>query len=185
MLGPEARGRNPGPCIRGGSDVFSIPDPLHPAVVHLPLALAVLVPAFALLAALAIRLELVPPRTWVAILLLQAALVGSGWLALETGEEQEERVEEVVAERHIEEHEERAEWFEIAAGVALAVVAAGLLPGRAGGLARGASVVAGLAVLAAGVRVGHSGGELVYRYGAASAYTQEAAGGGSHEGGAQ
>ena len=48
-----------------------------------------------------------PPRSWVAIVLLQALLVGSGVLARETGEDQEERVEEVVAERHIEEHEDR------------------------------------------------------------------------------
>ncbi len=151
--------------------MFSLPDPLHPAVVHLPLALAVLVPVFALLAALAIRRELVPPRTWAGVLLLQAALVGSGWAALETGEEQEERVEKVVAERHIEAHEERAERFQIVGVVALIVVAAGLLPGSAGGLARGAAVLAALGVLAAAIPVGHSGGELVYRYGAASAYT--------------
>ena len=81
--------------------MFPLPDPLHPAMVHLPLALAVLVPGLALLGALAIRLQLVPPRTWVAVLLLQAMLVGSGWLALETGEAQEERVEEVVAERDV------------------------------------------------------------------------------------
>jgi uncharacterized membrane protein len=157
--------------------MFSLPDPLHPAVVHLPIALAVLVPAFALLAAVTIRMKLVPPRTWVGVLLLQAALVGSGWMALETGEEQEERVEEVVAERYIEGHEEKAERFQIAAGVTLAIVAIGLLPGVAGGIARSASVVAASVVLAAGVQVGHSGGELVYRHGAASAYaTPDAAG---------
>jgi uncharacterized membrane protein len=154
--------------------MFPLPDPLHPAVVHLPIALAVLLPAFALLAALAIRQQAVPPRTWVGVLLLQAVLVGSGWLALETGEEQEDRVEEVVAERYIEDHEEQAERFQLAAGVALAIVAAGLLPGVAGGIARGASVVAALAVLGAGVQVGHSGGELVYRHGAANAYAMQA-----------
>lgn len=161
--------------------MLALPDPLHPAVVHLPIALAVLMPALALLAALAIRSGSVPPRAWAAVVLLQAALAGSGWLALETGEEQEERVEEIVAERHIEEHEEQAERFQWAAGVALVVVGAGLLPGAAGGLARGVAVLAALVVLVAGVQVGHSGGELVYRYGAASAYTQDAAAGGPGE----
>ena len=156
--------------------MFSLPDPLHPAVVHLPIALAVLMPALALLAAVVIRMKFVQPRTWMAMLLLQAALVGSGWMALETGEEEEERVEHVVAERHIEEHEEFAERFQLAGVVALVVVGAGLLPGATGGLARGAAVLATLAVLAAGVQVGHSGGELVYRYGAASAYTQDVTG---------
>jgi uncharacterized membrane protein len=155
----------------------SLPDPLHPAVVHLPIALAVLLPALALLGAVTIQRRIVPPRTWLGVLLLQAVLVGSGWLALETGEAQEERVEQVVAERHIEDHEERAERFQLAAGVTLAVLAAGLLPGAVGGVARGVSVVATLAVLAAGVQVGHSGGELVYRHGAAAAYTRQDAAG--------
>jgi len=156
--------------------MFPLPDPLHPAIVHLPIALAVLMPALALLAAVVVRMKVVPPRTWMAVFLLQAALVGSGWMALETGEEQEDRVEHVVAERHIEEHEELAERFQLAGIVALVIVGAGLLPGATGGLARGAAVLATLAVLAAGVQVGHSGGELVYRYGAASAYTQDLAG---------
>lgn len=148
----------------------ALPDPLHPAVVHLPIALAVLMPALALAGAVAIRRRGLGPRAWVAVLALQAVLVASGWMALETGEDQEERVERVVAERHIEAHEELAERFQATAIVALVVAAAGLLPGVAGAVARGAAVVATLAVLAAGVQVGHSGGELVYRHGAANAY---------------
>jgi uncharacterized membrane protein len=150
-----------------------LPEPLHPAVVHLPLALAVLVPLFALLAALAIRAGLTAPRTWAAVVLLQALLVGSAWLALETGEEEEERVEEVVPERHIESHEERAERFLLGAAAALVVIGAGVLPGGAGGVARAAAVLASAAVLALGIQVGHSGGELVYRHGAASAYASK------------
>lgn len=153
------------------SSIFSLPDPLHPAVVHLPIALAVLMPAVALGAAIAIWRGWLPGRSWVAVLLLQATLAGSGWLALETGEQQEERVERVVAERPIETHEERAEQFQAAVVVALAIIAAGLLPGAAGSLVRGVAVLATLAVLGAGIRVGHSGGELVYRHGAADAYT--------------
>jgi hypothetical protein len=160
-----------------------LPDPLHPAVVHLPIALAVLVPGLALLGAWAIHRKLVPLRTWVALLLLQALLVGSGWFAMETGEEQEERVETVVAERHIESHEDMATGFLATGIVALVVVAAGLMPGAAGGVARSAAVVAALAVLAAGVRVGGSGGELVYQHGAASAYV--VAGGIAGTGGGQ
>jgi hypothetical protein len=160
-----------------------LPDPLHPAVVHMPIALAILAPALALLAAVLISRKLVPPRTWLALVVLQGLLVGSAWLALETGEEQEERVEEVVAERHIEAHEETAERFQLAAVVALVVAAAGLLPGQAGGIGRGAAVLVTLAVLAAGVPVGRSGGELVYRHGAANAYVL--AGGSAGTGGSQ
>jgi hypothetical protein len=122
-----------------------LPDPLHPAVVHLA-------------------------RAWAGIVLLQALLVGSAWLAMETGEREEERVERVVAERHIEDHEEAAERFLWVAGVALVALAAGLLPAGAGRAGRLVGTAAALGVLAAGVAVGHSGGELVYRHGAASAY---------------
>lgn len=151
-----------------------LPDPLHPAIVHLPIALAVLIPLLALLALASIHRGLLPARVWAAVVLLQALLVGSGWLALETGEDQEERVERVVAERPIETHEEAAERFLAIAGVALLAVGAGLLPGRAGPAGRAVGTLATLAVLGAGISVGHSGGALVYEHGAANAYVQSA-----------
>jgi uncharacterized membrane protein len=147
-----------------------VPDPLHPAVVHLPVALAVLMPLVAILALLAVRLGFLPARLWLGVVVLQAILVGSAWLAMETGEEQEDRVERVVTERFIEEHEEAAERFLTLCAVALGVVATGLLPGRRGAAGRVAGVVATVVVLAGAVPVGHSGGELVYRHGAAEAY---------------
>jgi uncharacterized membrane protein len=147
-----------------------LPDPLHPAVVHLPIALAILIPGFAILGVPLIQRGLLPARSWALIVLLQALLVGSGWLALETGEEQEERVERVVAERHIEAHEEAAERFLLLAGMGLLASAAGLLPRRGGAIGRVAGTAVTLVVLAAGLSVGHSGGELVYKHGAANAY---------------
>jgi uncharacterized membrane protein len=152
-----------------------IPDPLHPAVVHFPIALAVLTPLAAVLAALAIASGRLPARAWAGVVVLYALLAGSGWLAVETGEREEERVERVVAERHIEAHEESAERFLLLAGVGLALAAAGLLAGRAGGIARAAAVTASLAALAAAMVVGSEGGELVYRHGASLAYTDQEA----------
>lgn len=151
-----------------------LPDPLHPALVHLPLALAVLTPALALLAMLAMRVGFLPARAWVAVVLLQALMLGSAWAAQETGEAEEERALRVVAERHIEDHEEAAEWFLGLAAAALMLSAAGCLSGHWGRVARYATLGAGVGVLAAGLRVGHSGGELVYRHGAAAAYTESA-----------
>lgn len=152
-----------------------VPDPLHPAIVHLPIALAILVPAFALLATVLIHKGFVPSRGWAAIILLQALLVGSGWVALETGEDQEDRVERVVEEQHIHAHEEAAERFLLASGIGLLVMGAGLLPRKRGEIARVVATVAAFGVLAAGVSVGHSGGELVYKYGAANAYLKNGA----------
>lgn len=149
-----------------------MPDPLHPAVVHLPIALAILVPIFAALAILAIHNGFLPVRSWGAVVLLQLMLVASTWLAVETGEAQEERVEGVVAEQYVESHEEAAERFLALTGLGLLVVGVGLFPRRTGAVGRIGGVVAALAILAAGVAVGHTGGELVYEHGAANAYAK-------------
>ncbi|MFQ5457977.1 MAG: DUF2231 domain-containing protein [Myxococcota bacterium] len=151
-----------------------LPDPLHPAVVHLPVALAVLIPLIALLAALAIRSKFMPARVWVVVPLLAALLATASWVALETGEDQEERVEQVVAERFIESHEERAETFMTVSAVLLAVSFLGLLSGAAGEVGRAVAFGLSVAVLGFAITVGHSGGELVYRHGAGLAYIDTA-----------
>lgn len=156
-----------------------LPDPLHPALVHLPLALAVLVPLSIALAVLAIRSGALPGRIWLAVVLLQALLVGSAWLAADAGHDEEERVEQVVAESTIKEHEELAERFLWAGGLVLAIVAAGLLPGVPGAVARVGALLASLLALAAAVQVGHTGGELVYRHGAAGVYLEGGAAAGA------
>lgn len=147
-----------------------LPDPLHPAVVHLPIALAVLIPGLALLGTWLIYKNILSARSWFLILLLQALLVGSGWLAIETGEQEEDRVERVVAENPIETHEEAAERFLLLAGIGLLVCGAGLLPRRRGSIGRVAGTLATMVILGAAVSVGHSGGELVYKHGAANVY---------------
>jgi uncharacterized membrane protein len=153
-----------------------LPDPLHPAIVHFPVALAALLPLLMLAIGLGVRLELLPVRSWMLAVAAQALLAGSAWLAVETGEDQEERVEDVVAEEHIEEHEESAKRFLWITAGALPVSALGLLAGAAGVAGRVAAIVASLVVLAAAVPTGHSGGELVYKHGAASAYVSAAPG---------
>lgn len=147
-----------------------LPHPLHPAIVHIPLALAALMPLAAAGVALAVSRGWLPARTWVLVVLLQLALVGGAFVAVDTGEHDEERVEDVVKERFLERHEERGEAFRWIAAGGLAVTAAGLLAGNAGALGRVVAVAAALGVLGAALRVGESGGELVYRHGAASAY---------------
>ena len=149
-----------------------LPDPLHPAVVHLPIALAVLMPLVAAGAIAAIARGFLPARAWWAAFALQLALVGSAWLSLETGEADEDRVEKIVAERHLEAHEDAAKWFLGVSGAAALLMAVGLLPGRSGRVGRVAAALASLAVLATAVRAGHLGGELVYRHGAANAYAE-------------
>lgn len=151
-----------------------VPNPLHPAVVHLPIALTVLVPAFAVGALVAIRRGARPVRAWGITTALLATLSLSAWVSLETGADQEDRVERVVTEQAIHSHEEAAEAFLALSLLVLVIAGAGLLSGRIGTGARLAATVGTLALLVAGYRVGHSGGALVYQHGAASAYTSSA-----------
>ncbi len=148
-----------------------IPTPLHPAIVHFPIALTVLLPLFAVGALWAIRKGARPIRAWGVTTALFAALTLSSWAAVETGQDQEERVENVVAEAPFETHEEAAESFLLLSLGMLGVAAIGLSSGKIGTAARVAGTVGTVVLVIAGYRVGHSGGELVYRYGAASAYT--------------
>lgn len=149
--------------------------PLHPAIVHLPLGLAMLSPLIALIVLIPLWRGRLPRRAWALVILLQAALVGTAFLALRTGEAEEDVVERVVAERALETHEERATLFTWAGVATLALaLTAGFMLHRAQktglGLAA-ATVVAGAVVAGLGVRTGHAGGRLVYEHGAASAYT--------------
>lgn len=147
-----------------------LPDPMHPAVVHFPIVLAVLLPPVAAAALIAIRRGARPGPAWAMAVGTAALLALSSWVAVRTGEDQEDAVESVVAEGVLHDHEEAGERFLLLSGIVLVVVAGGLLPGVAGRAARGLGTAAAVALLVAGWQAGHSGGELVYRHGAASAY---------------
>jgi len=147
-----------------------MPYPLHPAVVHFPIVLAVALPFLALAGVLAARRPGAGRYPWGVVVALAVLLPLSAWAALETGEEQEDTVEAVVGEAPLHRHEEAAEGFLAGAVLVGALALGGLLPRKAGAVARVATVPVAVAVLALGFRVGGSGGDLVYRHGAASAY---------------
>jgi uncharacterized membrane protein len=151
--------------------------PLHPIFVHIPVGLAVVFPLVALGLTIALRRGLLTQRAWVVAVALQALMLAGGLAALKTGHNEEERVEDIVGKKHVEAHEERAEAFLWAAGVTLALSGTVVVLGPGAAVAAaGATTVASLVTLALAYRVGHSGGELVYKYGAASAYAQPAGG---------
>lgn len=153
--------------------------PLHPAIVHLPLGLAFLLPALALGFAWALWTGRIRAAGWLVIVALQLTLVGAGWFAMNTGEREEDRVEKVAPEAAIKTHEAYAEQFVWAAGVTF--VFAALVPAfRRPRIARALTVasVAGTMVVAAlAIRVGHAGGQLVYLHNAGSAYASASRGG--------
>ena len=146
--------------------------PLHPAIVHLPMGLAMIMPILAVGFTWAVVTGRLRPRAWLAIVAMQALLLGAGLVAINTGGHEEDRVERIVAEGPIEQHEEYAEQFVWAAGATLALAVLVLAVRRpAQTLAMSGVVALTVTVAGLGVRVGHAGGRLVYVHGAAAAYT--------------
>jgi uncharacterized membrane protein len=149
-----------------------MPNPLHPSVVHFPIVFGVLLPVAAVAAFWLTRRAPAARGPWLTMAAVSLALVISGWVALRTGRAQEETVESVVAEATIHDHEELGEGLLLGSGLTALIVLVGLAPGRLGRGARALAVVASFTVPVLAFRVGHSGGQLVYEHGAASAYVQ-------------
>ena len=148
-----------------------LPVPLHPAVVHLPLGLAFAIPLVAIGIAIAHRRSRLPRAALVVLVGLQALLVGSGFVAMQLGEREEDAVEKVVAKTVIHEHEDRAEVFVWAAAAVLVGAAATLVvPSGAVGAVAGVVAAGTIAVAALGALTGHAGGQIVYAHGGAAAF---------------
>lgn len=149
--------------------------PLHPALVHIPLGLAFVLPVLALGFSWALWKGHVRPRAWLAIVVLQAVLLGGGLLAMKTGQGEEKRVESIVPEPALETHEELAEQFLWATGITLLPAALVLILRRPGAVRALTvmTVIGTLLVAVAAVRAGHAGGQLVYVHSAAAAYASD------------
>lgn len=147
-----------------------LPDPLHPAIIHFPIVLVFLLPIFAVGALWAIRRGFAIKRAWAIPVAFSAALALSAWASVETGESQGDKVEDIVPGSPMDTHEDAAELFLNLSGVLVLVTASGFLPGIVGRSARLIATAGAVGMVVLGASVGHSGGELVYTHGAASAY---------------
>lgn len=143
--------------------MIQIPDPLHPAVVHFPVALLLVGGMLAWMSVIWLRWALP------AALILSLGAVGA-IVAVETGEHEADRAGELsqAADHLLDEHAEAGE-----AARTLGVVTAGLailsvLLGRLAVLSRVAALLCAVASVAAGWQVamaGHFGGQMVYHQG--------------------
>jgi len=157
--------------------------PLHPAIVHVPLGLAVVVPLLALGLAIAIRKGMLPRSSWVIVVALQAVLVIGGLFALRTGEQDEERVEDRVAEQAMDRHEALGERFVWSAGGTLVLSAAVLVlrSNPATAVLMASTTLATLLTAGIGLQVGHTGGALVHGPASAGAMADGPPRGGAHD----
>lgn len=145
--------------------------PLHPALVHIPLGLVFVMPFLILLFWFFIHKGWLPKKVWIIAIICQIMVFGSGLIAMETGEHDEEIVEKVVPENIIETHEEKAETFVWISGfITLLLFSLIAAPDRFSNLSKVVSLIAVLINLILAMDLGHSGGELVYKHNAASAH---------------
>jgi len=145
--------------------MISIPNPLHPALVHFPIVLILIGTAVAVAAVFVRRWHL----PWLAAGLLLAGAAGA-MAATWSGEEADEEAGNLspAAEQILEEHEEwgeRTRNLAILAGLLdVGAVAAAGFPKMSRGLGI-VTAVAGLAASYAVAETGHYGGQLVYKHG--------------------
>lgn len=145
---------------------------LHPSIVHFPLALTFVLPILVLVFAWMIRDNKMSPKAWGIILGLQILVTVSGYIALETGETDEDIVSKVVSKEFISEHEQVAEIFVGTTVIGLVVsIAAFFIRKEFQFLIKMVVLGIGLVSCFFGYRTGLLGGELVYKHGAASVFT--------------
>jgi uncharacterized membrane protein len=139
-----------------------LPSPLHPAIVHFPIVFTILLPFVALGALWAIRRGVSSRRAWAVPLLGAILLSLSAWVAVQTGEADEDRAEDIAGEQVMHAHEEAAERFLLLSGGVVVLMTAGLLRGTPGKAGRLLASTAALFLVVAGYNVGHSGGKVVF-----------------------
>ncbi len=137
--------------------------PLHPQIVHFPIA-------FLLLAALVELSNLYLNRRPVSRFALVLLIIGTigAFAAVQSGENSEDKVEQVLPETRnlLEEHEEagnRVMWFFIAVSVLKIVLTALKIEALPWRIVLSLLLLIGAFLL---YRAGHYGGQLVYEYGA-------------------
>lgn len=111
-------------------------------------------------------------QAWLIIIGLQFVTTITGYVAMNAGENEEEAVEKVVDKKFIQEHEEAAEIFVGSTVIVLVISIAAFFLRKEIQLA----VYVGICFLSIissylGYLAGGLGGELVYKYGAAGAYS--------------
>lgn len=145
--------------------------PLHPAIVHIPLGIAMVLPVIALGLFFLINRKWIPHKSWAFVIVLQTLIIGSAYVAMETGENEEDIVEKVVQKSEIHEHEENAELFFYLSLALLILSVPGMV--KSDSIRNTSQLIflaASLGILLMVYKTGHSGGELIFKHKAYEAY---------------
>lgn len=149
--------------------------PLHPFMAHIPLVLALFLPVVLFTSVVFIMKKNVNPRIWLIPVAVQVLVVVFSYIALETGEAQEDAVLEFVARPFLQQHENFAEIFSGLGVILLGLMVVVLFVAE--NLAKNLRLVTSLLSfipLAAGLYAGRLGGAIAYTHGGAEAYYQVA-----------
>lgn len=147
--------------------------PLHPKLVHVPMALCVLMPMIVVLIWIGVRRGWFAPRAWLIAAFLQGATLIGGIAALQSGKDDGAKVEGYASEEALGAHEDRAYWFLYVAAANLALCGAAFLLHRDRARQQLVGAVAFVGLIGgayAGYRVGDAGGRLVYVANASDAH---------------
>jgi uncharacterized membrane protein len=150
--------------------------PLHPAIVHVPLGLAVVMPLVAAALTWAIWRGKLPRGAFAIVAGLQLVLSSAGFVAMDLGHDDAKKAETVAPRHAIEQHEEAAEtlvWVSV--GMLALSLATLFVPRSKAPLLAAVATAGTLAVTALALDAGMKGGELVFRYGAGAVTTQSTA----------
>lgn len=152
--------------------------PLHPLVVHFPVVLAVLAPLVALVPVIRLTRGKDAVLGTRIVAGLFVALAVSAFVAVQTGELDEDAALAVTGEGPLERHEEAAERLMLLSLLGAGLAGSAAIAGSVKAAARARLPLAVVTLIAGGVvawgavTTGHTGGELVYVHGAASAHVR-------------
>lgn len=152
------------------------PLPTHPIVVHLPIALAIVLPVLSSAIGYAVWKGNASGGAWAWVLAAHFVLFASAGAATLLGEADARRIQTRMDAAALDTHEGDGKRVLWAAAVAFGLALAGLVlqRRRQRNVAMAATFAAALACAALAIVAGHGGAVLVYRHGAAAAWSEPA-----------